>query len=160
MPVSPGGKLRATRFHPSAKDYLVVAQLNSDKLLATIKIDNTSLVESLAQKYTKHMNSMGNSVKNPYEKKTLDNSTGSFKSLGDASAASFKSPISSVSGEAQPTSSGTLIQSKALMPQKSEDFLKATDPGSMSSSQNDHGTGCVCKDCRAKKIGKGSLFPE
>jgi hypothetical protein len=46
------------------------------------------------------------------------------------------------------------------MPQKDENFLKATEPGSMSSSQNDHGTGCVCKDCRAKKIGKGSLFPE
>jgi len=160
VPVSPGGKLRATRFHPSAKDYLVVAQLNSDKLLATVKIDNTSLVESLASKYTRHMNSMGNSVKNPYEKKTLDKSTGSSKSLGDASGPSFKSSKSSVSGEAQPSSSGTLIRSKALMPQKDENFLKATDPGSMSSSQNDHGTGCVCKDCRAKKIGKGSLFPE
>jgi len=46
------------------------------------------------------------------------------------------------------------------MPQKGEDFLKATAPGTISDSQNDHGTGCVCKDCRAKKIGKGSLFPE
>ena len=48
VPVHPGGKLRATRFHPSAKGYLVVAQLNSDKLLATVKIDNTNLVEVLA----------------------------------------------------------------------------------------------------------------
>ena len=69
VPVSPGGKLRATRFHPSAKGYLVVAQLNSDKLMATVKIDNTSLVEALASKYTRHMNSMGNAVSNPYEKK-------------------------------------------------------------------------------------------
>jgi len=106
------------------------------------------------------MNSMGNSVKNPYEKKTLDNSTSTLKSLGDAPSSSFRSSKPLVASEPQPTSSGTLIQSKALMPQKSEDFLKATDPGSMSSSQNDHGTGCVCKDCRAKKIGKGSLFPE
>ena len=160
VPVSPGGKLRATRFHPSAKDYIVVAQLNSDKLLATVKIDNISLAESLASKYTRHMNSMGHSVKNPYERKTLDKSTGSFKSMGDTSGASFRSSKSSASVEVQPTSSGTLIQSKALMPQKDEDFLKATAPGSMTSSQNDHGTGCVCKDCRAKKIGKGSLFPE
>ena len=23
-----------------------------------------------------------------------------------------------------------------------------------------HGEGCVCKECRRKKVGKGSLFPE
>ena len=161
VPVSPGGKLRATRFHPSAKGYLVVAQLNSDKLLATVKVDNTSFIESLAPKYTKHMNSMGNSVRNPYEKKTLDNFSGSFKPLGEAIK---KSPVSTPSPKGtstlQPASSARLIQSKPLMPQKGEDFLKATAPGTISDSQNDHGTGCVCKDCRAKKIGKGSLFPE
>ena len=42
------------------------------------------------------------------------------------------------------------------MPQK-EDFLKATSPSSIK-SDNDHGNSCVCKDCRAKKVGKGSLF--
>jgi hypothetical protein len=25
---------------------------------------------------------------------------------------------------------------------------------------SDHGDNCVCKDCRVKKVGKGSLFPE
>ena len=25
---------------------------------------------------------------------------------------------------------------------------------------SDHGANCVCKDCRVKKIGKGSLFPD
>ena len=155
VPVYPGGKLRATRFHPSAKGYLVVAQINSDKLLATVKIDNTSLVESLASKYTKHMNSMGNSVANPYEKK-VTNSTQSFPnkittSLGAGKKTSITQPNST---EAK------LIQSRALLPQKKEDFLKTTSPGLFKKVENDHGNSCVCKECRAKKVGKGSLFPE
>jgi hypothetical protein len=27
-----------------------------------------------------------------------------------------------------------------------------------SKAENDHGSACVCKDCRAKKAGKSSLF--
>jgi len=161
VPVAPGGKLRATRFHPSAKDYLVVAQLNSDKLLATVKIDNTSLAESLAPKYTKYMNSRGNSVKNPYEKKNINNTPESYVQQLEVQTTSTTGKLKPSDANSNTNgSTNSIIQSKALMPQKGENFLKATDPGSMSSSQNDHGTGCVCKDCRAKKIGKGSLFPE
>ncbi len=157
VPVEPGGKLKARGFHPSAKGYLVVAQVNSDKLLATVKIDNTSLVESLASKFTRHMNSMGNSVQNPYEKKKIT----------EASQSQERQPLvprsesSNQPSTTPPDATGAqLIQSRALLPQKKEDFLQATSPESFNKTNNDHGNSCVCKECRAKKVGKGSLFPE
>ena len=158
VPVQPGGKLRATRFHPSAKEYLVVAQINSDKLLATVKIDNTNFVEAIATKYTNHMNSMGNTVSNPYGKKKIGSSSIN-SSRSNSNSISSSKPSLNISKKSTTESPPKIIQSKALMPQKEEDFLKATSPSSIK-SDNDHGNSCVCKDCRAKKVGKGSLFPE
>jgi CRP-like cAMP-binding protein len=165
VPVRPGGELRAMRFHPSAQDYLIVAQLKSDKLLATVKIDNSNLIEVLAPVYVRHMNSMGNSIKNPFEKKKV---TKPDSALGNN--ASRSSPVSTQPepskeesrSSVSPSSSTPrkVIQSKALMPQKGEDFLKSTAPSSLKSMENDHGNSCVCKECRAKKVGKGSLFPD
>ena len=160
VPVPPGGKLRATRFHPSAKGYLVVAQLNSDKLLATVKIENTTLVEALSPVYARHMNSMGNSVKNPYEKKKVTNSSVNQRAGGALQPVPNNSVPPSSTGLSREQSSATVIKSKAMMPQKGEDFLKSTSPGSIKTPENDHGNSCVCKDCRVKKVGKGSLFPE
>lgn len=163
VPVPPGGKLRATRFHPSAKGYIIVAQLNSDKLLATVKSDNTNLIEVLAPKYTRHMNSMGNSVKNPYEKKKITSPTPSPQgttvrtTTQPSSTRSLPLVSNSVSAD---KSDSQVIKSRALMPQKEEDFLKASSPESLNQKENDHGNSCVCKECRAKKVGKGSLFPE
>ena len=157
VPVPVGGMLRATRFHPSAAGYLVVAQLNSDKLLATIKVVNSNFVEVVAPKYVRLMNSMGKSVKNPYAKKKVSNQAAVTPRKQFQSLPKKVEP----SGQATPGSnSGQMLKSKALLPQKGEDFLKATGPGALGKPANDHGTGCVCKDCRVKKIGKGSLFPE
>ena len=157
VPVPVGGMLRATRFHPSAAGYLVVAQLNSDKLLATIKVVNSNFVEVVAPKYVRLMNSMGKSVKNPYAKKKVSNQAAVTPRKQFQSLPKKVEP----SGQATPGSnSGKMLKSKALLPQKGEDFLKATGPGALGKPANDHGTGCVCKDCRVKKIGKGSLFPE
>ena len=153
VPVLLGGKLRATRFHPSAKGYLVVAQLNSDKLLATVKIDNTNLVEVLAPKFTRHMSSMGNAVTNPYEKKKIGNSSLNSSRPNLNSPASDEPRFNTQVVE----SSTRVIQSKALMPQKGEDFLKSTSPSS-ATSENDHGNSCVCKDCRAKKKWAKAVF--
>jgi hypothetical protein len=75
LPIPVGGRLRALRFHPSADGYLVVAQLNSDKLLSTMKIENSNFVEVVAPNYVRQMNSMGKSVKNPYSPKKLSNQT-------------------------------------------------------------------------------------
>ena len=52
----------------------------------------------------------------------------------------------------------------AQNPQKSENILDSM-PAVKSEKESkvdtsDHGSNCVCKDCRIKKIGKGSLFPD
>jgi CRP-like cAMP-binding protein len=165
VPVRPGGELRAMRFHPSARDYLIVAQLKSDKLLATVKIDNSNLIEVLAPLYVRHMNSMGNSIKNPFEKKKVSKSDSALGNNASRSSPVFTQPETSKEesrSSVSPSSSTPrkVIQSNALMPQKEEDFLKSTAPNSLKSMQNDHGNSCVCKECRAKKVGKGSLFPD
>ncbi len=161
VPVRPGGVLRAKGFHPSAREYLIVAQLNSDKLLATAKIDNTNLIESLAPKYVRHMNSMGNSVKNPFEKKRVSDSVqvNPIKESPPSSSVSGNTS-SSIRSSTKEEAQEKVIQSKALLPQKGEDFLKSTAPSALKTMENDHGNSCICKDCRAKKVGKGSLFPE
>lgn len=152
QPVNVGEAVRALRFHPSAQGYLIVGQLNSDKLLAVSKISNLNFDEALASKYASHMNMMGQSVSNPYSKKNSLSGSGS-----NARSSSPESTDSSLSAEST-GQQNTVLKSKAMLPQKSEDFLKSTSPGK--SMENDHGNSCVCKDCRARKVGKGSLFPE
>jgi hypothetical protein len=152
QPVNIGEAVRALRFHPSSQGYLIVGQLNSDKLLAVSKIGNLNFTEALASKYANHMNLMGKSVYNPYSKKKSLSSSGPDSPLSSPRSIERSPSVESVS---QPN---TVLKSKAMMPQKSEDFLKSTSPGK--SMENDHGNSCVCKDCRAKKMGKGSLFPE
>jgi len=158
IPVNLGESLRVLKFHPSAEGYLVVGQLNSDKLLAVTKIDNVNFAEALSTKYVRHMSTMGNTVANPFaKKKVLSESNG-----GNSSVSRFPEPLAPVKEKtevpASPVFQSKVIQSKAMLPQKETDFLKSTAPGS--SSANPHGNSCVCKECRAKKVGKGSLFPE
>jgi CRP-like cAMP-binding protein len=168
VPVKPGGELRAVRFHPTAPDYLVVAQKHSDKLLATIRISNSNFIESISPKYVSFMKSRGENIKNPYEGKSSSSYSSSSKSpaktfepLSNAipvSSSPVKPKASNPVPSSTPASSG-VIQSKPMQSQKGEDFLKATSPGSVMQNSNDHGNSCVCKDCRAKKKG-GSLFPD
>jgi len=169
VPVKPGGELRAVRFHPTAPDYLVVAQKHSDKLLATIRVENSNFIESIAPKYVNFMKSRGENIKNPYEGKPKSSFTApsntpvkSFKPLSaeiPSSSTSTKSKVSGSNSSSPNTSSVKIIQSKPLQSQKGEDFLKSTSPGTVMQNSNDHGNSCVCKDCRAKKKG-GSLFPD
>ena len=168
VPVKPGGELRAVRFHPTAPDYLVVAQKHSDKLLATIRIENSNFIESISPKYVSFMKSRGENIKNPYEGKSRSSYSSptaipakTFAPLSNAISPSSSSakPKGSSSVSAQSPASSKVIQSKAMQSQKGEDFLRATSPGSVMQNSNDHGNSCVCKDCRAKKKG-GSLFPD
>jgi len=100
---------------------------------------------------------MGKSVKNPYAKKKVSNQPVVTPRKKYQSFPEKVEPL----GQATPASnSGRMLKSKALLPQKGEDFLKATGPDALRRPVNDHGTGCVCKDCRVNKVGKGSLFPE
>jgi hypothetical protein len=61
--------------------------------------------------------------------------------------------------------SGTIkvVRGVAQRPQVSEDALDSM-PAKQAVDEkvdtSDHGANCVCKDCRVKKIGKGSLFPD
>jgi CRP-like cAMP-binding protein len=159
VPIAVGGALRAMRFHPQSNAHLIVAQLHSDKLLALSKIDNTNLYEALAPKFVKFMHSRGQVIKNPYEVKkkltepapvsSAPRSSGSSRSLKEATTP-----------DPDPAPSPKVLRSKPLLPQKGEDFLRSTSPAKVEQLKNDHGTSCVCKECRANKVGKGSLFPE
>ena len=72
VPVSPGGSLRAMRFHPQSNAHLIVAQLHSDKLLAISTLDNTNLYEALAPKFVKFMYSKKGSKCETLTKKKTD----------------------------------------------------------------------------------------
>ena len=152
QPVNIGEPVRVLRFHPSAQGFVIVGQLNSDKLLAVTKLSNINFVEALASKFVNHMSSMGHSVSNPYSKKKPLTNKEPFSSSGSLGSAKHSPVPETVNNEKK------VLKSKALLPQKSEDFLQLTNPEK--SMENDHGNSCVCKDCRAKKMGKGSLFPE
>jgi len=158
VPVNPGESLRALRFHPSAEGFVIVGQLHSDKLLAVTKIDNLNFAEALSGKYVRHMSTMGNSVANPFAKKKALSESGG----GSTTVSRLPEPIAPLGEKTEPPVSSAsktkVIQSKAMLPQKETDFLKSTAP--TSSKANPHGNSCVCKDCRARKVGKGSLFPE
>ena len=63
-----GGKILVTKFHPVSDNHVVAQQLNSDLFMASIEIDNTNLMEKLAEKYVTHMNGLGKKVTNPYQR--------------------------------------------------------------------------------------------
>jgi hypothetical protein len=158
VPVSPGESLRAIRFHPSAEGFIIVGQLHSDKLLSVTKIDNLNFAEALSTKFVRHMSTMGNAVANPFAKKKALNETGGGSLKGPRFTESLAPVKEKTEPPVSPAGQSKVIQSKAMLPQKETDFLQSTAPGS--SNANPHGNSCVCKECRAKKVGKGSLFPE
>ena len=51
IPVKVGQTVKALRFYPNSNKYLVVAQENSDKFLATVTLDNTNFFKQVAQLY-------------------------------------------------------------------------------------------------------------
>jgi CRP-like cAMP-binding protein len=158
VPVNLGESLRALRFHPSAQGFIIVGQLHSDKLLAVTKIDNLNFAEALSSKYVRYMSTRGNAVANPFAKKKSLNENDGKQSASSGSSKSLSQVGETPEPIAPPLSQPKVIQSKAMLPQKDTDFLKSTAPSN--SNANPHGNSCVCKDCRAKKVGKGSLFPE
>jgi len=61
-----GENVMVTRFHPVSENYVVAQQLNSDLFMASVAIENTNLMEKLAEKYVAHMASIGKKVINPF----------------------------------------------------------------------------------------------
>ena len=163
IPVPVGGSLKASRFHPTAPDYLVVSQPNSDKFRATMLIVNGNFIEAVKPKYESHMSRMGGGG-NPLYVPTRKPSPTSSQPQAVSSAKSEKVSLQEDEGMDEPRAMGTapVLTGRAKSPQKPANLLdKVSSNVTEEVDTSDHGPNCVCKDCRKKKIGKGgSLFPD
>lgn len=163
VPVKVGQVVKALRYYRDDAKYLVVAQENSDKFLATVELENTNFLEQLSAIYEKRQKYIGRNVSNvpslsqgssslpplvvPQKLPIIDNTVSSPQKKNDEATANL---INVVRGKAQnPQLSENILDS---MPQPVQEEVKV--------DTSDHGANCVCKDCRIKKIGKGSLFPD
>ena len=162
IPVEVGRVVRAKGFHPQSAEFLVVAQENSDKYLATIRLENSNFTDLLIPKYQSHANVDRGPI-NPLEvaPKRPQRSVGVPSRVESAPVNSnFSRSQSEVSSPE--SSAPVVVRGKPSNPQKQEDMLgsvpSTSSPKTVDTS--DHGSNCVCKDCRVKKVGKGSLFPD
>lgn len=156
IPVKAGGKVRVMQVHPASPEYLVVAQLNSDKFMATVPIKDSDFLEVLQIKYQGYARSLGKKV-------TIPQSTSNGLAPLVVSGSGPADTKNTTEIEQTDSNSPSIIEGSAMNPQKPENALDsmpsmATEVKKVDTS--DHGNNCVCKDCRVKKIGKGSLFPD
>jgi CRP-like cAMP-binding protein len=163
IPVAIGGALRASRFHPTAPEFLVVAQPNSDKFLATMPIANANFIESAKPKYELFMSrngGRGNPFFNSNKKKVLPVT----QSAPLTSPPLNKVKLSPGNDESLGGMLGSapIVTGRAKSPQKASNLLDSVPAKSVKKvDTSDHGPNCVCRDCRTKKMGKGgSLFPD
>ena len=148
IPVKQGGKVRAMQIHPASPEYVVVAQLNSDKFMAVVPMNDSTFLDELQNKFRAHTQAQG--------KKVNLQPLSSSSTLPALDASSQESSASGSVGTA-------VVRGSAINPQKPEnvlDSMPAKATAEMKVDTSDHGANCVCKDCRVKKIGKGSLFPD
>ena len=149
IPVKAGGKVRAMQVHPASPEYLVVAQQNSDKFMATILIKDSTFLNELQKKYQAHNRSSASKV--------------NLTPLSNTGASSQLTPLATKESPASVSSGPSVIRGAAMNPPKPENVLDSMPAKSTAEKKvdtSDHGANCVCKDCRVKKIGKGSLFPD
>ena len=64
--VEVGSTITVTRFHPVSEEYVVARQGDSDTFMASVHLDNTNVMEVLADKYVAHMKSIGRRISNPF----------------------------------------------------------------------------------------------
>ena len=163
IPVPVGGSLKASRFHPTAPDYLVVSQPNSDKFRATMLIVNGNFIEAVKPKYESHMSRMGGGG-NPLYVPSRKPTTTSSQPRAVSSVKAEKDSLQKGEAMDEPRAMGTapVLTGKAKNPQKPANLLDGVSSNMEEVvDTSDHGPNCVCKDCRKKKIGKGgSLFPD
>jgi hypothetical protein len=163
IPVPVGGSLKASRFHPTAPDYLVVSQPNSDKFRATMLIVNGNFIEAVKPKYESHMSRMGGGG-NPLYVPSRKPTTTSSQPRAVSSVKAEKDSLQKGEAMDEPRAMGTapVLTGKAKNPQKPANLLDRVSSNMEEVvDTSDHGPNCVCKDCRKKKIGKGgSLFPD
>jgi len=169
IPVPSGSALKALRFHPSAPAVLIVSQPTSDKFLASVPIAYTNFAEAVRPRYIIHERKVSSEA-NPLLKPAAPSFRPKPSSVAGASSAPNRGiPVKTSSSEA-PVVAGKstpgITTGRPLQPQKPANILDSVaskpvrpDPRKpKSKAENDHGSACVCKDCRAKKAGKSSLF--
>ncbi len=170
IPVPSGNALKALRFHPSAPAVLIVSQSTSDKFLASVPIAHTNFAEAARPRYLAHAHKVSSEVNSLLSKP----GTPSFRPkptsvTGLSSGAKPTLPVKASSPETPVVAGGStpgITTGRPLQPQKPANILDSVaskpvrpDPRKpKSKAENDHGSACVCKDCRAKKAGKSSLF--
>ena len=161
IPVPVGNSLRATGFHPQAPGQIIVAQPNSDKFLALAAVSDTNFAEVIQPKYLAHQKKVSG-MANPLLPKPNPPATRAPRPAptGIVSRPTSPAPTSlpgrpavTVGRPQSPQKPANLLDNMAARPAP-EKPKKPVDT-------SDHGAVCVCKDCRAKKLGKGgSLFPD
>ena len=57
-----GGKVRAMQIHPASPEYVVVAQLNSDKFMAVVAMNDSTFLDELQNKFRAHTQAQGKKV--------------------------------------------------------------------------------------------------
>ena len=165
IPVSVGGVLRAMSYHPSSTEYLVVAQPVGNKFLATLPISNSNFVDAVKpkyQKFAKGSGSPGIQMANPLAPKPVVR----LSSQVPSSVQPTKAPGQASQIGEEEGATPQVAKGRPKGPQKPEDILdrmpsKPSADSKKKPDLSDHGANCVCKDCRASKVGKGgSLFPD
>ena len=171
IPVPSGSALKALRFHPSAPAVLIVSQPTSDKFLASVSIADTNFAEAVRPRYSAHERKVSGEANPLLSKATTPSLRPKPSSVaGVSSVAKPSFPVKTSSSET-PIVAGKstpgITTGRPLQSQKPANILDsvASKPANRpdprkpkSKAENDHGTACVCKDCRGKKAGKSSLF--
>lgn len=163
IPVPVGGSLKASRFHPTAPDYLVVSQPNSDKFRATMLIVNGNFIEAVKPKYESHMSRMGGGGNPLYVPSRKPSPTSSqLPAVSSAKSEKVSSQEDEGMDDLRAIGTAPVLTGRAKSPQKPANLLdKVSNNVTEKVDTSDHGPNCVCKDCRKMKIGKGgSLFPD
>ena len=121
-----------------------------------MRVSNSNFIEKSAVKFANHKKYMGQSVSSDLTKALSANPAPSKQPVAQDS----RSPTNEASVGEGSTTGQLVAQGKPKNPQKSENILDEVKEKEKVDT-SDHGANCVCKDCRAKKIGKGgSLFPD
>jgi hypothetical protein len=159
IPVPVGGSLKASRFHPTAPEYLVVSQSNSDKFRATMLIAHSNFIEMVQPKYeslSDRVASGGNPLFVRSKRKTSVPTKSVPITSSEPGTASMGMDSEKVMGSAP------VLTGRAKSPQQPSNLLdQVSGKSAKKEDTSDHGPNCVCRDCRTKKKGKGgSLFPD
>ena len=159
IPVPVGGSLKASRFHPTAPEYLVVSQSNSDKFRATMLIAHSNFIEMVQPKYESLSDRMA-SGGNPLFVRSKKTTSVSPKSVPVTSTKPETASMDMDSDKAM--GSAPVLTGRAKSPQQPSNLLdQVSGKSAKKEDTSDHGPNCVCRDCRTKKKGKGgSLFPD